>query len=208
MELNAGEAAFEADVDRWVPVPLAFPAREWATPTAWAEAVTDDLAPFWRLTELQRADLAHMALTVASTEPPLPGAIARFWHLPVVPEVSRVVHAYAEPREADWAERLEEWATDGYEGAVFQRSEQVESSVYTRLIRTAALWPLPGAHDGAAAAVLRVIGEIEDMIVVIEILDMDVTVAARLLEPATELAESIRLGRGAGEPSGTAGPQG
>lgn len=194
MELSPGEAAFDADVDRWVPVPLAFPMRDWATPQAWAEAVTADLAPSWDLTELQRADLAHMALTVASSPTPLAGAIARFWHLPVDPGVSRVVHAYAEPLERDWADRLEEWATDGYDGAVFQRAEERESSVYARLVRTAALWPVPGAGDGAAAAVLRIIGEIEDMLVVVEILDLDVTVAARLLEPATELAESIRLG--------------
>lgn len=194
MELSPGDAAFDADVDRWVPVPLVFPARDWQTPSAWAEAVTEDLAPFWKLSELQRADLAHMALVVASTDPPLPGAIARFWHLPVDPDVSRVVHAYAEPLEADWTERLEEWATDGYEGALFQRSEQHESSVYARMFRTAALWPIPGGDDGAAASVLRVIGEIEDMLVVIEILDMDIRIAARLLDPATELAESIRLG--------------
>ncbi len=194
MELNPGEAAFDADVDRWVPVPLEFPAREWQTPTAWARAVTEDLAPFWDLNRLQRADLAHMALAVASTDPPLPGAIARFWHLPVVPDVSRVVHAYAEPLDPEWTEHLQEWSTDGYEGAVHQRSEELESTVYARLFRTAALWPVPGATDGAAAAVLRVLGEIEDMIVVVEILDMDITVAARLLGPATELAESIRLG--------------
>lgn len=194
MELSPGDAAFDADVDRWVPVPLAFPARDWQTPGAWAEAVAEDLAPFWKLSELQRADLAHMALVVASTDPPLPGAIARFWHLPVDPDVSRVVHAYAEPLESDWTERLAEWATDGYEGALFQRSEEHESSIYTRMFRTAALWPIPGGDDGAAAAVLRVIGEIEDMLVVIEILDMDIRIAARLLDPATELAESIRLG--------------
>lgn len=194
MDVSPGEAAFEADVDRWVPVPLAFPAREWPTPQAWAEAVTADLAPFWQLSDLQRADLAHMALTVAASPTPLPGAIARFWHLPVQPDVSRVVHAYAEPLEPDWAERLETWATDGYEGAVFQRAEQRESTVYARLVRTAALWPLPGAEDGAAATVLRIIGEIEDMLVVVEVIDLDVTVAARLLEPATELAETIRLG--------------
>ncbi|WP_405218652.1 hypothetical protein [Agrococcus sp. Ld7] len=194
MELTPGDAVFEPDVDRWVPVPLDFPARDWSTATQWAENVTEGLAPYWELTDLQRADLAHMALVVASTEPPLPGAIARFWHLPVVPDVSRVVHAYAEPLEQDWTERLAEWATGGYEGAVFQRSEELTSTVYARLFRTSALWPLPGAEDGAAAAVLRVLGEIEDMIVVIEIIDLDITIAARLLQPATELAESIRLG--------------
>ncbi|MCH1881504.1 hypothetical protein [Agrococcus sp. ARC_14] len=195
MELSAGEAAFDADVDRWVPVPLAFPAGDWPTASSWAEDVTAELAPYWSLSDLQRADLAHTALTVASTEPPLPGAIARFWHLPVVPDVSRVVHAYAEPLEPGWSERLEEWATDGYEGAVFQRAEAVESSVYARLFRTSALWPLPGAADGGAAAVLRVLGEIEDMIVVIEIIDMDIRIAARLFDAAVELAESVRLGR-------------
>lgn len=194
MELNPGEAVFEADVDRWVPVPLEFPARTWATPQAWAQEVTDGLAPFWKLTDLQRADLAHMALTVASAPTPLAGAIARFWHLPVEPDVSRVVHAYAEPLEPDWTDRLDEWATDGYEGAVFQRAEERESTVFTRMVRTSALWPIPGVDDGAAAAVLRIIGEIEDMLVVIEIIDLDITIAARLLEPATELAESVRLG--------------
>lgn len=194
MDLNPGEAAFDADVDRWVPVPLAFPIGDWSTPTEWAEAVTDDLAPFWKLSDLQRADLAHMALAVASAPTPLPGAIARFWHLPVEPDVSRVVHAYAEPLEPEWETRLPEWATDGYEGAVFQRAEQLESQVYRRLFRTTALWPLPGDDDGGAAAVLRVLGEIDDMVVVIEIIDTDIRVAARLFDPAVGLAESIRLG--------------
>ncbi|WP_306233437.1 hypothetical protein [Agrococcus beijingensis] len=194
MELNPGEARFEADVDRWVPVPMAFPAPDWATPAAWAAGVVADLAPFWQLSELQRADLEHTALVVASTAPPLAGAIARFWHLPVEPDVSRVVHAYAEPAEPDWTEQIESWATDGYEGAVFQRSEELTSSVFARLVRTAALWPIPGDEQGAAAAVLRVLGELDGTIVVIEILDMDIRVAARLFDPAVELAESVRFG--------------
>jgi hypothetical protein len=193
MELNGAVAHFDADPDVWVPVPLEFPARDWPTPQAWAEAVTDDLAPFWRLTDLQRADLAHTALAVASSPTPLPSPVARFWHLPVVPDVSRVVHAYAEPLEHDWQERIAEWATDGYEGALFQRADTRESPTFGTLVCTSALWPIPES-PGQAAAVLRVIGAIDDMIVVVEVLDGDITIAARLLEPAVGLAESLRLG--------------
>lgn len=193
MELSDPVAHFDPDPDVWVPVPLGFPSERWPTPQAWAARAAADLAPFWRLDDLQRADLEHMALVIASSPTPLPGPVARFWHLPLEPGVSRVVHAYAEPFEPDWRERIEEWATDGYEGALFQRAEPRASEVFGTLVCTSALWPIPG-EPGAAAAVLRVIGALDDMIVVIEVLDADLSVAARLLEPAVGLAESLRLG--------------
>ncbi|MCR8670079.1 hypothetical protein [Agrococcus sp. HG114] len=192
MELNDAVAHFDADPDVWVPVPLGFPSEPWSTPQAWAAQAVADLAPFWRLDDLQRADLEHMALVVASSPTPLPDPVARFWHLPVEPGVSRVVHAYAETLEPGWRERIEEWATDGYDGALFQRAEPRESATYGTLVCTSALWPIPGSTG--AAAVLRVIGAIADMIVVIEIIDGDIGIAARLLEPAVGLAESLRLG--------------
>jgi len=181
----------ELDHSVWIPVPLQFPWNDHADAAAWAAELSHDLLHGMGAPDEVRDALERSAVAMAAVDPPLPGPLERFWHLPAQGGPERLVHLYVTETEATTAEQLVFLARAGLGGLV-QNVVVLEDTPFDVAMRVLVLAPL-GDRD---IAVVRVLGLAAGFVFVVELIEED-PVALEIMEPVVEsLFRAIRL-RGA-----------
>jgi len=182
------EYTIELDHRVWIPVPLVFPWNGYPDAAAWAADLSTSLMSGIDAPEEVRAALHEAAIAMAAVEPPLPGALERFWHLPVEGGPERLVHLYVTETDARTAEELSELARAGVGGYV-QTVTVLEDTAFDVALRAVVLTELPDRR----IAVLRAIGVTGGHVFVVELIE-EQTAVLEELEPAVEaLFRSIRV---------------
>lgn len=196
------EYTIDLDHRVWIPVPLAFPWNGYPDAAAWASDLATGLLDGIDAPDDVRDALESSALAMSAMEPPLPGALERFWHLPEVGGPERLVHLYVTETDARAAEELAELARAGVGGFV-QTITVLEGTAFDVAIRAVVLTELPDRR----LAVLRTVGVVGGHVFVVELIE-EYTAVLEELEPAVEaLFRSIRVRVGgqerrAAEPTG------
>lgn len=182
------EYTIELDHRVWIPVPLAFPWNGYADAASWAHDLASSL-----MTGIDAPDevvqaLEQSAVAMADVDPPLPGALERFWHLPVEGGPERLVHLYVTDTDARTAEDLAELARAGVGGYV-QTVTVLEDTAFDVALRAVVLTELPDRN----IAVLRALGLAGGHVFVVELIE-ERTAVLEEIEPAVEaLFRSIRV---------------
>lgn len=187
MELTV-DYTIDLDHRVWIPVPLAFPWNGYADEQSWAAGLAEGLLDGIAAPDEVRARLQESALAMATMDPPLPGPLERFWHLPEGGGDERLVHLYATATEATTAEELAHLARAGV-GGVVQTVTVLEDTAFDVALRAVVITEIPDRQ----IAVLRCLGLAGGGVFVIELIEEDPLVL-ELLEPHVEaLFRSIRL---------------
>lgn len=187
------EYTIELDHTVWIPVPLAFPWNGYADAAAWAADLAIALMRGVDAPAEVRDGLEDSARAMAEVEPPLPGPIERFWHLPEHGGPERLVHLYVTTTEATTAEDLAELARAGVGGYV-QTVTVLEDTGFDVAMRAVVLTEIPGR----TLTVLRCLGLRAGCVFVLELIE-EHTAVVEELEPVLEtLFRSIRLRETAG----------
>ncbi|MGN8551636.1 UNVERIFIED_CONTAM: hypothetical protein OHV15_03500 [Microbacterium sp. SLM126] len=188
------EYTIELDHRVWIPVPLEFPWNGYPGPAAWASDLATSLMTGIDAPAEVRDALESSALAMAAVEPPLPGALERFWRLPVGGGPERLVHLYVTETDARAAEELAELARAGVGGYV-QTITVLEGTSFDVAIRAVVLTELPDRR----LSVLRVVGVVGGYVFVVELIE-EQTAVLEELEPAVEaLFRSLRVRVGGDE---------
>lgn len=181
---------YTVDLDHtvWVPVPLEFPWNGYADAAAWAGDLSRSLMEGIDAPEGVQEQLETSALAMATVQPPLPGALERFWHLPQFGGPERLVHLYASTTEATTAEQLAELARSGVGGFV-QTISVLEDTAFDVAVRAVVITEIPDGPIG----VLRCVGVADGGVFIVELIEEQPDVLEQL-EPTVEaLFRSIRL---------------
>lgn len=188
------EYTIELDHRVWIPVPLEFPWNGYPDAAAWSSDLATSLMTGIDAPDEVRDALESSALALARVESPLPGALERFWHLPVEGGPERLVHLYVTETDARTAEELAELARAGVGGYV-QTITVLEATPFDVAIRAVVLTELPDRK----LAVLRCVGVVGGYVFVLELIEEDAAVLEEL-EPVVEsLFRSIRVRVGGDE---------
>lgn len=181
---------YTIDLDHrvWIPVPLEFPWNGYADAAAWSADLAASLMEGVDAPDDVREELQRAAVVMATVEPPLPGPLERFWHLPETGGDERLVHLYATATEAQTAEQLTHLARAGVGGAV-QTVTVLEDTAFDVALRTVVITELPQGE----IAVLRCLGVADGWVFVLELIEENPIVLEQL-EPGVEsLFRAIRL---------------
>jgi hypothetical protein len=182
------EYTIDLDHRVWIPVPLVFPWNGYADAATWAHDLSTSLMSGIDAPDEVRAALEQAAVGMADVDSPLPGALERFWHLPVEGGPERLVHLYVTETEARTAEELAELARAGVGGFV-QTVTVLEGTAFDVALRAVVLTDLPDRR----IAVLRTLGIRGGHVFVVELIE-EQTAVLEELEPAVEaLFRSIRV---------------
>ncbi len=188
------EYTIELDHRVWIPVPLSFPWNGYPDAAAWASDLATSLMTGIDAPAEVRDALESSALAMAAVEPPLPGPLERFWHLPVEGGPERLVHLYVTETDARAAEELAELARAGVGGYV-QTVTVLEGTSFDVAIRAVVLTELPDRR----LSVLRVVGVAGGHVFLVELIE-EQTAVLEELEPVVEaLFRSIRVRVGGDE---------
>ncbi len=182
------EYTVDLDHSVWIPVPLSFPWNGYDSAVHWAADLSQSLMKGTTAPPEVRDQLARSAVAMATVEPPLPGPMERFWHLPATGGPERLVHLYITETEATTAEQLVHLARAGL-GGIVQTVTILEDTPFDVAMRAIVIAPVLDRD----IAVLRVLGLAGGLVFVIELMEPD-AVALEELEPIVEsLFRSIRL---------------
>lgn len=184
MELNEPGIQVDADPELWIPVPLTFPAGEWADREAWvaevAAALTSGIAADAEATR----QLSELTRDIAEMEPPEAGAIARFWYFPRSGGSMQLAHLYLAFREEVGDAPLEELGLRSTFELLPQRVEPVESGNVDEALRILAVGTARAEYGQVDVAAARYVGERDGVIAVLEVIDTR-------LEPIAEMLEDL-----------------
>ncbi|MDT0185084.1 hypothetical protein Q9S36_33375 [Microbacterium sp. ARD31] len=182
------EYTIELDHSVWIPVPLAFPWNGYEDVASWSQDVSTALTTGIDAPDDVRARLRDAAQAMSEVDPPLPGALERFWHLPEQGGPERLVHLYVTSTEATTAEELAQLARAGVGGFV-QTVTVLEDTGFDVAMRAVVLTEIPDR----SLTVLRCLGLADGYVFVIELIE-EHTAVVEELEPVVEaLFRSIRL---------------
>jgi hypothetical protein len=196
------EYTIDLDHRTWVPVPLAFPWNGFPDAAAWAHGLATDLMSGIDAPAEVRDQLEATARVMAEVQPPLPGALERFWHLPEGGGPERLVHLYVTTTDATTAEQLAQLARAGV-GGMIQTVTVLEDTAFDVALLAVVVTELPDR----SVAVLRAVGVRAEYVFVVELIEEDAVVLEQLQPTIAELFRSIRLrtdgGGAVAQPSGT-----
>lgn len=196
------EYTIDLDHRVWIPVPLAFPWNGYADAATWAHDLSTSLMSGIDAPDEVRDALEQAALAMAAVEAPLPGALERFWHLPVEGGPERLVHLYVTETDATTAEQLAELARAGVGGYV-QTVTVLEDTAFDVALRAVVITELPDRR----ISVLRTIGVAGGHVFVVELIEEQAAVLEELESVVESLFRSIRV-RVEGDERPRAEPQG
>lgn len=182
------EYTIDLDHRVWIPVPLAFPWNGFGDVEHWAAELSVSLMAGMGAPDDVREALRRAAIAMATVDPPLPGPLERFWHLPAVGGPERLVHLYVTDTEAKTAEDLAQLARAGV-GGIVQTVMVLEDTPFDVAMRAVVLTPV----GDDTVAVLRVLGLAGGLVFVIELIEADPGVVEQLEAPVESLFRSIRL---------------
>ncbi|MBG6238976.1 hypothetical protein IWX78_001955 [Mycetocola sp. CAN_C7] len=197
MEMNTVGYSVDVDPALWVPVPLEFPTNEWPNAQVWAETTVRSLMTDMEIPDELHGDLERLALSIAASDSPLPGAEGRFWYFPVTGGMMQIAHLYASTRDAVDDLTLVEVAVGGRDEPEPQRADSVQFAGFDDAWRVVLLGTLPGDDEQVPVGHIRFIGEAKGIIVMLDVTGTDLAVLGVMESHLASLFASIRIGTAA-----------
>ena len=198
MEMNTVGYSIDMDPALWVPVPLDFPTDEFASPGHWARATVARMVTDIELPDGLEGDLERLAVSIAESDSPLPGAEGRFWYFPVTGGVMQIAHLYATTRDAVGDLTLVEVAIGGRGEPEPQRADPAAFGGFDEAWRVVLLGSLPGNTEEVPVGHMRFVGESRGIILMLDVTGTDLAVLGVMESHLAELFASIRIGIDAG----------
>jgi len=182
------EYTIDLDYETWIPVPLDFPWNGYDTALSWGNDLASDLLAGRNAPEEIRSALAMTAVERALMNPPLEGAVERFWRRPDTGAPDRLAHLYALQTDTLDEDELVELARTGLGGFV-QSVTRLDDTEFSVALRVILLLELPQE----TVSVARLVGVRDDTALLLELIDDNIASFA-FIEPDLErLFRSIRL---------------
>jgi hypothetical protein len=185
--------AFDYDPALWIDVPLDFAGTQWGSAEEWANDVARQITVGAPEPLSVREAYAETALEVARLE--VAGAADRFWYFPVEASFVSVVNCFVVPRELIGAEAtIEQFAGSDEESLTVPSIELLDSAPFGRVALGLTTSAITGSDDErVVVGQARLVGEAEDHVFMLEVLDRELGRIAVMLDDMTTLFESVRF---------------